>query len=352
MMNKVGRQFGRKTRISAAILLLGCAFTFSLVGRSLAVVVELTDRSLTIGTPVASATTTHTFNFNFTNATPVGSIQFEYCTSPLEGVTCTTPNGLNAAGAGLAAQTGATGFGLLSATTNNIIITRAPTVNASGTAMIEFTNIVDPSDIGPFYVRISSYTTQDATGAEDAYGAVVSSITQGVSITTQVPPTLEFCVGISIPGDCSTATDNLVELGYLNSSTASAGKSQMEVATNAANGASITAQGTTMTSGNNEITALTTPTVSAPGNSQFGINLRANSNPSVGADPTGPGVMQPTTNYNRPDEFMFQNGDVLATTTATTDVRTFTVSYLVNVSPDQAPGVYNTTITYIATATF
>ena len=352
MMNKVGRQFGRKARISAAILLLGCAFTLSQVGRSLAVIVELTDRSITIGTPVASATTSHTFNFNFANPVDVGSIQFQYCTSPLEGVPCTAPNGLNAAGAALAAQTGATGFGLLSATANNLIITRAPTVSASGMAMMEFTNIVDPSDIGPFYVRISTYTTQDATGTEDAYGAVVSSITQGVSITTQVPPTLEFCVGITIPGDCSTATDNLVELGYLNSSTASAGSSQMEVATNAANGASITAQGTTMTSGNNEITALTVPTVSAPGNSQFGINLRANANPAIGSDPTGPGVMQPSPNYNHANEFMFQDGDVLATTTGTTDVRTFTVSYLVNVNPDQAPGVYNTTITYICTATF
>jgi hypothetical protein len=336
----------------AVVLLLACAFVLIHIGTSLAVVVELSSRNIIIGTPVGSATTTHTFNFDFTNATPVGSIEFQYCLSPLQVLPCVAPNRLDVSNVAIAAQSGSTGFSIFTKTANDIIISRAPTVNANGTTMIKFSNAVNPSDIGTFYVRILAYTTQDATGPDDAFGAVAAAITQGISINTIVPPILNFCVGITIPGDCSTATDNLVELGYLSASKASAGTSQMQIGTNAAFGATITAYGDTMTSGNNTIAALATPTPSAPGTSQFGINLRKNTDPAVGLDPNGTGVIQPSSEYNTPDEYKFKDSDVVASSTGTTNTRTFTVSYLVNISPNQAAGVYNTTVTYVATSTF
>jgi len=112
------------------------------------------------------------------------------------------------------------------------------------------------------------------------------------------------------------------------------------------------AYGTTMTSGNNEIAALDNPTPSAPGNSQFGLNLRANSDPTIGSEPSGSGAANPTAKYNIPNRFAFTPGDTVAASSGVTANRKFTASYIVNVTPAQQPGIYTATLTYICSATF
>jgi hypothetical protein len=126
----------------------------------------------------------------------------------------------------------------------------------------------------------------------------------------------------------------------------------MMAATNADFGLAIAMYGTTMTSGNNIIPALAVPTPSAPGNAQFGLNLRKNSDPSVGENPSGGGIANPTGLYNIVNKYAFNSGDVVATSPAATDTRKFTASYVVNVTPGQQPGVYTATLTYICTASF
>jgi hypothetical protein len=279
---------------------------------------------------------------------------FEYCTSPLLEVTCDAPVGMNATNAILTQQIGEGGYFILTGQTNRIILTRAPslppTVNPSSYI---FDNIKNPTDIAKtFYVRITTYGTTDATGPETDFGAVVNTTTQGVEVNTEVPPYLQFCVGVTISGDCTTAADNLVDIGTLASSKVSSGTSQMMVATNGDFGLVIGMYGTTMTSGNNIIAALNAPTVSAPGNAQFGLNLRDNSNPNVGSNPSGGGIAAPTAKYNTPNRYAFTSGDTVVTSDDVTDTRKFTVSYIANVPPDQAPGVYTATLTYICTATF
>ncbi len=315
---------------------------------------QLQQRSLRVESATAGATTEHTFSFSYTTTgVAVGSIMFEYCTSPLDGVACVPPNGMNAGQAVLAQQQGETGYFVLARQTNRIILTRAPalppTINPSTYA---FTGIVNPSDTGTFYVRITTYVSTDGSGPYTDFGAVVNATTQGVRISTEVPPILKFCVGLTIDSDCSTADGNVVDLGTLNPSGASVGSSQMLAATNAEFGLAITVYGTTLTSGNNVIPALVTPTFSAPGNAQFGINLRANSDPGVGEEPSGGGIATPATAYNTPNKYSFKSGDVVATSPAATDTRKFTVSYVANVAGAQAPGVYTATMTYICTASF
>jgi len=126
----------------------------------------------------------------------------------------------------------------------------------------------------------------------------------------------------------------------------------MWVGTNALNGYSIDVLGTTMTSGNNIIPPLITPTQSAAGNQQFGINLRANTTPPVGADVQGPGTAQPTANYNLANKFSFKSGDAIVAAGHSSDWQRFTASYIVNVNAAQPPGVYSTTLTYICSAAF
>jgi hypothetical protein len=279
---------------------------------------------------------------------------FEYCTSPLPEVTCDAPAGMNATNAILTQQIGEGGYFVLTGQTNRIILTRAPslppTINPSSYV---FDNIKNPTDVAKtFYARITTYGSTDATGPYTDFGAVVNATTVGVQLNTEVPPYLKFCVGVTITGDCTTAEDNLVDLGTLSSSKVSSGTSQMMVATNADFGLVIGMYGTTMTSGNNIIAALNTPTLSAPGNAQFGLNLRDNSNPNIGSDPSGGGIATPTSKYNTPNRYAFTSGDTVATSDDVTDTRKFTVSYIANVPPDQVPGVYTATLTYICTATF
>jgi hypothetical protein len=108
-----------------------------------------------------------------------------------------------------------------------------------------------------------------------------------------------------------------------------------------------------MAAGSEEITALTHPTLSAPGNSQFGINLIANTEPKIGDDPDGAFAnANPTTNYAQSNKYMFHNGDVVAMAPNVSLVRRFTVSYIVNVPSNLKAGVYTTTLTYVCTGKF
>ncbi|MET1033281.1 MAG: hypothetical protein ABWX94_02170 [Candidatus Saccharimonadales bacterium] len=315
---------------------------------------QLGSRSLRTESSIPSAVTRHSFTFSYgASGDSIASIMFEYCTSPLVQIVCSAPTGMDATTATLTSQTGETGFSIFDQQPNRIILARAaaqpPIVNPSSYV---FDAITNPSTIGAFYVRISTYTTTDGTGPYTDFGAVAGSTTQSVLISSEVPPILKFCVGITLGNDCTTADDNFVDLGDMSVSRASRGSSQMIAATNAEFGLAIAAYGTTMTSGNNVIPALSSPTVSAPGNAQFGFNLRDNSDPDIGEEPNGLGISNPVAPYNIQNRYVFNSGDVVATSPAATDSRKFTSSYIVNISPSQPPGVYTATLTYICTATF
>jgi len=101
------------------------------------------------------------------------------------------------------------------------------------------------------------------------------------------------------------------------------------------------------------IDALTSPTVSAAGNSQFGINLAANTTPLLGSDPDGASTdTSVDPGYATPNEFMFHDGDEVASASNVSLIKRYTVSYVVNSPPDLRAGVYTTTITYICTGRF
>ncbi len=311
---------------------------------------QLQNRSLQLKSTAASANTTHTVNFQLVSPTPVGSLVFEYCTSPLLVISCVAPAGLNANGAVLSGQTGEVGFSIFSTSANQIILTRTASVPGAQANSYTFTNVVNPSSTGSFYLRISSYNSNDGSGPAIDNGSVVGDINQAITINTEVPPILNFCTGLTIPTDCSSADGNVLELGSFSTIHPVFGTSQLLVGTNAGFGYSVRMLGNTMTSGNNTLNPLTSPTTSSPGNSQFGVNLRTNSSPAVGQDPFGGGSA--TANYNNPNHFSFNNGDTVAGNSGTTDGDRYTVSYLVNISNSQPVGVYATTLTYVVTATF
>jgi len=91
----------------------------------------------------------------------------------------------------------------------------------------------------------------------------------------------------------------------------------MAASTNAGSGYVITVNGATLTSGGNTITAMNAATTSVPGTGQFGLNLKANSTPSVGTEvaPAANGTNyrgQAAAGYSTADTFKFTTGDTVA----------------------------------------
>jgi hypothetical protein len=313
---------------------------------------QLQNRSLRIGSPNASVATTHGFAFDYPTTGTVGSVSFEYCTSPLPTQSCVGPAGLDASGAVLQSQSGETGFSIVSTTGNVIIIGRTPSASSLVSGNYTFSGVVNPSFIGSFFTRISTYASNNGTGPKTNEGSVVSSTAQGIGISTEVPPILIFCAAVTIPALCDSASGSFIDLGELKKTTTATGTSQMMGGTNADFGYVISANGTTMTSGNNIIAAMNAQGPDQAGTAQFGINLRANTAPAVGANPNGSGIAAPTSGYNTPNQFKFVNGDVIAASPDVTDYVKLTVSYIVNIPSGQPPGFYSTTITYVCAATF
>jgi hypothetical protein len=214
-------------------------------------------------------------------------------------------------------------------------------------------NITNPSATNTtFYTRVSTYTGNDGVTGPVDNGAIAVSTDQQVTLTGVTPEILIFCVGTAIPTDCSSMTGSTVDFGDFSPQATRSGTSMMQASTNAAGGYNVTINGSTLASGVNTIPALGSPTASVIGGSQFGVNLRANTTPPIGNNPTGAGTGTLNAAYNTPDQYQFVSGSTVATASAPTNANTFTSSYIVNIGGAQAAGVYTTTMTYICTANF
>lgn len=315
----------------------------------------LPQRSLQLNSALPGAVTTYTLSFTIATPATLGSISLTFCSNdPLMTDPCTIPTGLDVSNAVLSAQSGETGFSIGSGTTaNQLILTRTPSASSAQPVSYTLDNVTNPSSIGSYYARLQTYSTSDASGSETDHGGLAFAITNAIAISAKVPPYLLFCGGVSIPTyDCATATGNFINYGNLSSGTTASGQTQLLIATNAENGYTINYGGTTMTSGNNVIAPLSTADVSRPGVSQFGINLVQNQDPAVGEDPQGPGAGTLSAAYAQPNLFLFSPNDVIASSTTTSDYKIYTVSYVTNISKAQAPGVYDSTVTYVALANF
>ena len=315
----------------------------------------LDNRSVRISTSEAGATdVTFDFQFDITIPGVLGSILFQFCQEdPLPFEPCTGPAGFDISAASLDSQTGETGFIIdPGVTANELLLTRVPVMAGDGTVSYSFSGVANPSNEGSHYVRIITYPTVDGSGPSIEEAGAVFSIVERLGVSVFVPPFLLFCVGITVAGDCSSATGSLIDFGILSENSPRTATSQMAGATNGVGGMSISVIGTTMTSGINTISAINPRAPSSPGSNQFGLNLRDNSNPNVGQNPTGVGTTVPTADYNVVNQFKFADGDVVASSPISTNFNVLTAAYLVNINGNQAPGVYTATLTYVALATF
>lgn len=313
------------------------------------------ERGLYINSSVPGTTTSYTVSFRYMSPQSVGSVDMLFCVDPIPYMPCVTPPGMDVSNAVLSSQTGETGFSILSKSTNHIVLTRPSSMILSGASSYKFDNIVNPTDTSQsFSIRLKSHGTTDATGPQIDFGSVKGEVTEGVVIETQVPPMLIFCVAEEVDEGCAnTSENNYTDMGELNAKSTLLAQSQMAAGTNASGGFAITANGTPMSAGTNVIDSPATPTESKQGTNQFGLNLVANSEPSVGNDPEGTWANAvPSVDYSVPNMYKYVPGDVVAFSPNVSLMKKFTVSYILNSSPNLRAGVYTTTITYIASGRF
>lgn len=313
-------------------------------------------RSIQLTNNAPSSLTTYVLSFAGQSGGTVGSIRAQFCANdPLIGTPCVAPNGFDVSNATLASQTGMTGFTIdvVHTNLNTLVLTRVPGAAPTGNSAYSLSGVTNPSAEGSYYVRLETFASTDASGSDVDYGGLAFSIGNALNVSTYVPPYLLFCTGVTIqPYDCSTATGNYVDFGELHSTSTGTGRTQMLVSTNAANGYTIRVLGTTLTSGNNQIPALSTSDVARLGVSQFGLNLKANGTPATGSNVQGAGNGTVSPNYNSQDFYHFNSGDVIASAPTVDDYRLYTATYITDISKAQPPGVYVSTLTYVTLANF
>jgi len=314
------------------------------------------ERSLYVLKNEPSAITSHTTSFQYMSPDAVGSVEMLYCLDPIPYHPCVTPPGLDVSGATLSGQSGETGFSIRSASTNRIVLTRLPAfISGTGNSSYTFDNIRNPTVTSEaFAIRLKSHASTNASGPQIDFGSVRGQISKSIEIATQVPPMLIFCLAEEVADNCESTNENYyAELGELNPRSTLKTQSQMAIGTNASGGFAITANGGPPSAGTNTIAASKTPTASQPGRNQFGINLVENTSPAVGSDPEGVWTNAvPSPDYNATNKYKYVPGDVVAFSPNVSLMKKFTVSYIINSDPNLRPGVYTTTIVYVASGQF
>ena len=316
---------------------------------------RLQERSLFMNSSRAGDTTFYRLSFQYMSPDPVGSVDLLFCNDPIPYHPCVKPAGLDVSQVTLGSQTGETGFSISSKNSNHLVLSRAAQAPVQDMSSYTLEGVVNPTN--PDYaisIRIRTHATTDATGPQIDFGSVRGQITESIEIVTQVPPMLIFCLSQRVEYNC-TSTDETYysDMGDLSPNSTLTAQSQMAVGTNASGGFVITANGAPMSAGTSIIQSLASPVPSRPGQNQFGINLVANDEPVVGNDPEGDWMNATVVgDYGQPNRYKFRSGDVVAFSPNVSLMKKFTVSYIVNSSHDLRPGIYTTSINFIASGRF
>lgn len=284
--------------------------------------------------------------------------------------------------------------------------TTAITMSSGDNIVFEMTNADNPSATETFYARIMTYATEGdatgyatgSTGTEVDAGGIALSTAEVITVEAKVQERLEFCVFVTSGAlnydetDCSAVTDPIQlgdENGVLSSTAPSISKgAKFNVTTNTSTGATIRLQGDTLQAGAFSIDAIgdTTPgdgieTGSTTETEQFGLCVYRDVNSATGLTPVAPyddngnGNCAGTTDgqgigNDNGALFAFdtdgtdagvyeqvtggvtsQYGQAIATK-ATGDWSTGVLVFLGNVSNTTEPGIYATTLDFIATGRY
>lgn len=318
---------------------------------------RLQERGLFMRDNTPGVVTDYTVAFKYATPQAIGSIDMIFCVDPIPYMPCEVPPGLDVSNATLANQLGEMGYSIQTKTVNHLVLTRTPQMIIEGqNSSYTFSNVKNPTDTSKaFSIRLRTHASTSATGPQVDFGSVRGQVQNGIQLETQVPPMLLFCVAEEVGSDCTETNNNYyTDMGNLSDKHTLMASSQMAAGTNASGGFAITTYGTALAAGTNVIDPLSVPTASRLGSNQFGINLVQNDELNIGANPTTGQWLNasPTAGYGTPNLYTYRQGDVIAVSTSVNLMQKFTVSYIVNASPQLKAGVYTTTITYVASGRF
>jgi len=348
-----------KNKISYLVAAALVAGIFPLLSLTRVDASPIIDRSITLSSSVgdASGITYELKTAALPTTTAVKSLEVKFCQS-LTGA-CVKPAGFSNTSATLSSQP--TGLGATSGWTVNTatdgslrILNASNATISSGAVNITWGGVHNPTATNTtFYGVITTYSDSAWSSALDT-GSVALSTTSQIQVALKVDEMLTFCTGTSITGqNCATASGSQVNLGSGSPSATTTGTSILAASTNGNSGYSIIVNGSTLTSGVNTITPLSTGGASSVGSKQFGFNLAdANTTPTVGLTKTGTGTAIADTNYGTNNNFRFASGETVASASGPTNANTFTVGYIANIDGLTPAGVYVSNLTYTATSNF
>ena len=210
-------------------------------------------------------------------------------------------------------------------------------LGASGGTGTFLTNASTDTDSSLFTI------TDSVNDTDSGSGAIVIEQNDVVTVTATVNPVLTFSVGTST-----------IALGTLSSGSTAVSSHTIAVTTNATGGFALTYNGPTLTSGSSTIPAYSSLSSSVSGTAGFGINLKSNSAPSIGSNPTtNAGTCNVSSDYNTTNKFTWvaSTPTQIASSPSVADC-SYTVSYVANISSVTPAGSYSSATTYIATGTF
>ncbi len=214
----------------------------------LAFAATATERSVALSNS-AKATSGVSYEVSFKAAT-AGTNAFivDFCDSPTINTTCTAPAGLNVTTPtvdGANATAAAAGA-------STVNVTLASTAGAGDTVDVKLGGLTTPTNAGPIYARIVTYTDASGFTGYDAAalgthlddGSVAISITDSIGVSGVVKETMTFCVSsTAIADDCAGAALSGVKLTNattgeaLDAGQASTADIYTQISTNASQGA-------------------------------------------------------------------------------------------------------------------
>jgi hypothetical protein len=213
---------------------------------------NLTTRSIAISTAAAGATATYELKATLpSGVTSAGGLVIEFCNdSPLIGTSCTHPTGMDvsgvSAGSGTATSTDATDK-------STIKWLPGSAVTAGNAVDVVLSGIKNPTAVGTFYARLTTYnaapnyTNATTLGTVADSGSVALSTTDSVGVTAYVLESMSFCVanvaptknctGISGHAPNLTLGETTGSVIALDSAHLSTGDIYAQLSTNASSGA-------------------------------------------------------------------------------------------------------------------
>jgi hypothetical protein len=361
---------------------------------------QVTSRSAVVGESAPSAQTTYTVNWTTPSSEPTATqdVQFQICTSPLQG-SCSLVTGATFVGGAFAAGSSSAHFtsgwsqgtggncGIPSTTAYCIIDASGVSLGASTAQTVVVNTVTNPSTPNQeYYLQITTYSATNNTGLLD-YGAIALGTGTTLAVTANVQESLLFTVGST---NCTTGTGP-VNVGtggnnVLTAGTTSGAYSYECVNTNASHGYQLayiaTQAGAPCPNGGTNgaftnclgtshdfydattATSFTTGTGAAPDGDYFGMDIVANtgnvngdSATLTGNNPTG-GVA-PTYDsggaYSTTDKFAWAHNAVTnlaheaSGPTATT---TYQSTYEAQAGSLTPSGQYKVDIDYLCTSTY